>query len=137
MSADKVNGHSVEPPVAPGTVTITETLDRCFKCEQPVAPLKQWTFSGVLLCEPCYRETVKASEGAEKPRKPRKRKKPAPVVPVAPAGLVPSGEVEWKATRKSGGTRIELVTAQTWFFARAAAMAAFGCGPLDVEVRRA
>lgn len=130
----KVNGVHVDPPLPPGTVTITE---RCFKCEKPVGPLEQFTFSGVLLCEPCYRETVKASEAPSKPRRRRKKH-----VPIAPAGSVPSGEVEWKATllRDVPGREAGLLTfprEQTWFYARAAAMAIFGCGPRDLEVVRA
>lgn len=69
MSAEKVNGHSVEPPVAPGEVTITR---RCFKCERPLGTLEEWTFGGVVLCAPCFTETVKASEEAEKPARRRK-----------------------------------------------------------------
>lgn len=57
------------------------------------------------------------------------------VITTKPYG-VPSGEVEWTATRKSDG-QATTVRAQTWFFARAAAMAEFGCDPHDVEVVRA
>jgi hypothetical protein len=67
-----------------------------------------------------------------KPKRPRRKKH----VPIAPAGTVPSGDVPWKARPKSGG-ETEIIKAQTWFFARAAAMALFACGPNDVEVTRA
>lgn len=69
----------------------------------------------------------------EKPAKAAQPRKPKHV-PTAPAGTVPSGEVPWRAVH---GGKTETVVAQTWFFARAAAMALFGCGPHQVEVRRA
>ena len=52
-----------------------------------------------------------------------------------------SSEIEWKATLLRDVHGYErgccaFPHAQTWFFARAAAMALFGCGPRDVEVVR-
>jgi len=140
------NGHPTPAPfpavVPPGTVTITESAPkRCFKCEQPIDALLEFVFGGVILCEPCYRVTVADSEKPAKPKRTRAPKKKH--VPIAPAGTVPSGEVAWTAKHwgltESGLTQLreETVHAQTWFFARAAAMALFGCGPTEVEVKRA
>lgn len=64
-------------------------------------------------------------------------------VPIAPAGTVPSGDVEWKATLRCTGdcpthaAHTLRVEAQTWFAARAKAVAFFACEPGQLNVRRA
>lgn len=131
---DKVNGSHVEPPGVPGDVAIAH---RCFKCEKPLGTFEQWTLGGVLLCEPCYRETDAASQKQAKPKRSRAPKKKH--VPIAPAGMVPSGEVEWRTFVLAGpraGSN-QTISAQTWFVARAQAMALFACEASQVEVKRA
>jgi hypothetical protein len=71
---------------------------------------------------------------AAAPKPKRRRKKH---VPIAPAGTVPSGEVEWIAVRRGAETDQRRVTAQTWFFARAAALALFMCEASEIVVVRA
>ena len=133
------NGHSIEPPVPPAVaITEAEPTHRCFKCESVLPTLQEFVFGGVVLCEPCYRETVAASETAAAPKRRRRKKH----VPIAPAGTVPSGEVEWTCTSVDPAfnaltLRIESVMAQTWFAARSQAMALFACGPEQVLVVRA
>jgi hypothetical protein len=68
----------------------------------------------------------------EKPPKPRRTRKKH--VPIAAAGTVPSGDVEWIARH---GEKTATVKAQTFFFARAAAMALFMCEASEIVVVRA
>jgi hypothetical protein len=107
-----------------------------------MSPLAEFVFGGVILCEPCYRVTVADSEKAAKPKRaPAPKKKH---VPIAPPGTVPSGDVEWSVRTTPTAlvpdhvtVRVATVKAQTWFFARAAAMALFMCEASEIVVVRA
>lgn len=95
--------------------------------------------NGHAVAPPAVPGTVTITE-AQPARKARKRKKH---VPVAPAGSVPSGEVEWKATLRCVGdcpthaAHTLRLNSQTWFEARAKAVAFFACEPGQLNVRRA
>ena len=128
-SPARVNGHT------PGPNGCDWPTSRCSSPDCPPLPKANGTASPLAVPS-----DVTITDKADAPApKPKHRKKH---VPIAPPGGVPSGEVEWTATHwsltESGLTQLreETVRAQTWFFARAAAMALFACGPREVEVVR-
>jgi hypothetical protein len=88
---------------------------------------------------PAVPDPIVVSERGAKPKRARTPKH----VPIAPAGGVPSGEVEWRATLRCVGdcpmhaAHTLRIDAQTWFAARAKAIAFFACEPGQLSVRRA